>query len=959
MLITHFDLKESIMKKFILVLVIAVCASTGFSWVDNFESYPISWTAIPSPWLTGDAPQPLYVQGTIGYGDPYSRGAGGPSGWDIAHQWRSAEPDATVLQAKVINKSDIGYSEAWIHLSGAPSISVDDVNLRLFDDGSGGAASSSIMLVANNYADGSYVEDNRVVVSGLSLDTWYDIRLRIVDGNQAVGEYKEVTSDTWLLVGTVSTYDDFTADYAGMYLRRAGFADDLASLVKPAAWADDFQRYPSSWGPIPAPWEDVANQWVRELTGYNSSYGAGGPGANWEWSHAFRAIDDGVDVLTARLSIGNGDNTYQGSSIGVIGSKSYLASGHFGGDDNVSIRIFGDGTGINSQLRLISEDYDDAGNYQTDERITTPLDPISSAQGWQDDFEAYESSWTAIPAPWETGDGEYGCYVQPNIGYGPSKGVGGPSNWDWGYQYRPSNETVTQLHGRVYAASGQTWSNTYISLIGSKDHTADRVSIGLQSEGEHDITLIVIAATSGDDNRHQIAGLSEDTWYDVRLTPDGNGDWLGEYKEADSSTWLSAGTVTPYSNFDDTYIGIAAQRGGYIDDVQIEPYSGLAQQWYDVKLALADTTATGYYKKTDSDIWTELGTVSLYDGFMDNYVAMSNIRSGVTDDIIVMIRDECAGDNYLSGDLNLDCLCSPADIGPMATDWLTWAYDFDSPYPLPAKNPVVFAPEISAITVDGDLSDWDEASDWLTFGAWYDNGASVGQVVSGLASTTKIKYAWNDAADKLYIGIETDETGVVDINDILFELGGLMGDLSDPSATPNGSFATTQMKIYNLADAPVVHNQVYDKDVSSVNVAASQSGGILTVEIETPIFSDWFNESGSIALSSQQDVYTYANIFAEQTLSGNEGTGSADSQIADGYYIGGIANLPTMQTGGTLVRLITDLPPASAADLDSGRTVIAKQDYNEDMTVDLADFVVLAADWLEDTYVVQMTVPRK
>lgn len=197
---------------------------------------------------------------------------------------------------------------------------------------------------------------------------------------------------------------------------------------------------------------------------------------------------------------------------------------------------------------------------------------VSGAQAaWVDNFESYPISWSAIPSPWETGSGESPLYVQGTNGYGPSRGVGGPSNWDWGYQYRPTDgETVTQLYGKVFASSGSTWSNAYISLLGSKSHTADRVSIGLQSEGEHTITLIFIAATSGDDNRHQIWGLSEDTWYDVRISSTGN-NWLGEYKEVSSSTWISAGTVTPYSNFDDTYVGMAAQRGGGIDDVGYVP----------------------------------------------------------------------------------------------------------------------------------------------------------------------------------------------------------------------------------------------------------------------------------------------------------------------------------------------------------------------------------------------------
>ena len=68
----------------------------------------------------------------------------------------------------------------------------------------------------------------------------------------------------------------------------------------------------------------------------------------------------------------------------------------------------------------------------------------------------------------------------------------------------------------------------------------------------------------------QTPGLLADVWYDVRMTIDGN-TVTGEYKEASSNVWLSAGTVTTYDDFDDAYVGIRADRGGWVDEVGYVP----------------------------------------------------------------------------------------------------------------------------------------------------------------------------------------------------------------------------------------------------------------------------------------------------------------------------------------------------------------------------------------------------
>jgi hypothetical protein len=215
------------MKKIIFMLIFAVCAARSFGWVDNFESYPMSWDPIPSPWETNGGAA-LYVWGEYGYGN--SCGVGGASDWTESYQWRLSEPGANIAQAKVINTTHSNYAEAGIRLSSAKSHTVDYVWFRMYDTGNG---SSELMLLSRDFENNTWVSENQKVLTGLLADTWYDIRIRLVDGNQGVGEYKEATSDTWLSVGTVSIYDDFVPTYVGMRAGREGNIDDVASLVVP------------------------------------------------------------------------------------------------------------------------------------------------------------------------------------------------------------------------------------------------------------------------------------------------------------------------------------------------------------------------------------------------------------------------------------------------------------------------------------------------------------------------------------------------------------------------------------------------------------------------------------------------------------------------------------------------------------------------------------------------------
>ena len=541
----QYFLKKSVMKgeravllavRTAALVIILAGASLTAQWQDDFESYWAGWN-LPSPWQSSSNITPVNGSG-YGGGKAVTYQT---SGWDWGDAWRPMDSDSNVVFARFYADSVSTYQGAKISLSATKSTTVDSVSIYMYDPpdlehGKG------LILIAQDYdGSGDYQMDNRIRVMNLSQDTWYDVQIILNDAHtEAKGQYRPSGSEDWITIGSVEAYDGFSADYVGIHSSRYGYIDDVG--CRPY---DDNEPY------LVADVLRLGNVGTSNLEEFIAHWLSTGEGISVDFSGSGKV--DFLDyAMFGAYWLACTDNT------SCWGSLMHIA------DMSSRFRTGGCGTGQwYDEITVTVQDRN--GNPVAGAKVD-----VSFAEEvpppWNDDFESYPSSWDAIPAPWETGDGEYACYVQPNIGYGPSKGVGGPSNWDWGYQYRPTDDSVTQLCGRVYAASGQTWSNAYISLIGSKNHTADRVSIGLQSEGEHDITLIVIAATSGDDNRHQISGLSEDTWYDVRLTQAGS-DWLGEYREAGSSVWLSAGTVTPYSNFDDTYVGMAAQRGGSIDDI--------------------------------------------------------------------------------------------------------------------------------------------------------------------------------------------------------------------------------------------------------------------------------------------------------------------------------------------------------------------------------------------------------
>lgn len=241
-----------------------------------------------------------------------------------------------------------------------------------------------------------------------------------------------------------------------------------------------------------------------------------------------------------------------------------------------------------------------------------------------------------------------------------------------------------------------------------------------------------------------------------------------------------------------------------------------------------------------------------------------------------------------------------------------------------ARNPLITAPEISPIAVDGDLSDWDDASAWATFGGWY-NGS--------LDNASRAQYAWNDA-NMLYIGVESREP-----RDLVLEVGGLMGNLSDPSADPNSSSKTTQIEFKYSGGTIAITNQMSGEITTGVIASHTWDGTIMTIEIAVPIYSDWTNSGSAMTLSDGMDVYVYANVLDSDP---DPELTFGDSQVTSGTYIA----LSFSETMDVASRVRLYGPPSECGELG---TEYLTSDLDNDCYVTLADFATLAADWMECT----------
>jgi hypothetical protein len=242
------------------------------------------------------------------------------------------------------------------------------------------------------------------------------------------------------------------------------------------------------------------------------------------------------------------------------------------------------------------------------------------------------------------------------------------------------------------------------------------------------------------------------------------------------------------------------------------------------------------------------------------------------------------------------------------------------------NNAVLYAPMISRTIVDGHIENWSNASSWATFGKWYN---------LGLTSKTRAKIAWSDTANRLYIGIDTNEP-VIDA----IEVGGLYGVLgaADANVTPwtTTSVKGTQIQVSGFDGSGISIWNQNGGTSDGVQAAYSVNGQKTYIEISLPIYSNWTNSSSAITLASPEDVYLYINIFGESRLN------AADSLVVKNSYVS--LTDTSCVAHDTLVRLRPTAFPLNCADVPTFARDSA--DTNMDCTVNYLEFAQMAQNWL-------------
>ena len=234
--------------------------------------------------------------------------------------------------------------------------------------------------------------------------------------------------------------------------------------------------------------------------------------------------------------------------------------------------------------------------------------------GWTEDFESY-SEGLLTSAPWDEGSAtDLGAsqMIKAAHGYGGSQALvaDGVSWASLGNAWRAAPASgVTQLTARLYSDNAQEAANSryYVgfwnspSADGAHHSDVDYMAIYLTSfaggaatnffsfeYSNFDPGGVFVAPVSpddrADDNSCCSSGVSPNTWYDVRITLNGDDTATGEYRASaagDSGAWTLIGdggggaagdgtiNISDPAGFSPNYVGF---RGGFqarLDDISV------------------------------------------------------------------------------------------------------------------------------------------------------------------------------------------------------------------------------------------------------------------------------------------------------------------------------------------------------------------------------------------------------
>jgi hypothetical protein len=212
------------------------------------------------------------------------------------------------------------------------------------------------------------------------------------------------------------------------------------------------------------------------------------------------------------------------------------------------------------------------------------------------------------------------------------------------------------------------------------------------------------------------------------------------------------------------------------------------------------------------------------------------------------------------------------------------------------QNATFDVPAIGAITVDGSLSDWSDSTEWSNpYILWHG---------TGLTSTTKAKFAWNDANDKLYMAIQTTEDS--------FQVGGhpVVGYSKDITSVPTSGIGSTQLAFDYNGTTVSIMNEIYEYQQLGAGstwgpgttdgvIAAclyNSADGTYTYELALPLWNDW-----RIGEAKVQETLTAGNkVFLYSVMEQAFNTGNGTNLTWNGsfsnpsFYVGAFDKAATL-----------------------------------------------------------------
>jgi hypothetical protein len=253
----------------------------------------------------------------------------------------------------------------------------------------------------------------------------------------------------------------------------------------------------------------------------------------------------------------------------------------------------------------------------------------------------------------------------------------------------------------------------------------------------------------------------------------------------------------------------------------------------------------------------------------------------------------------------------------------------------------------AALTIDGDLSDWPASAEWSAPFVFWDG--------AGLSSTTKAKFAWNDAEDLLYVAVQTNEA--------IWQPGGhlVIGPTTNITSIPdNATTGSTQLCFDTQGGNDVlIQNEIqyYVDNFHSPYVGGGIDGvqakysydsgtGLYTYEIALPLWTNWLEMTTKQPLSPDTVAYVY--VVMQDYLGGDNGMDLSYNGNPE-FYKGASASPNAWIRAAALVLLApttADLTAVLAA-MDTrtgqpGYTVTADMDLDGEVTS--SDLAIVLAD---------------